>query len=178
MKTPNIFNEVVPHIDGAKHIIDISGDTSLCLDALSAHRKVLSLRSSTLPSSNTAQDELDTELIALMAQFGGQYQVMKTDLHNPFNIQSQMRAQYNEFINPQSAVVTIHPETKFNLNTIESREKFTNLLVSMQYIVPNQLLVTHQMLAPMFCSVYTEYGIQGVKYKLPSNQVLLKSVRT
>lgn len=103
---------------------------------------------------------------------------MKADLHNPFNIQSQMRAQYNEFINPQSAVVTIHPETKFNLNTIESREKFINLLVSMRYVVPNQLLVTHQTFAPMFCRAYTEYGIQGIKYKLSSNQVLLKSVRT
>lgn len=172
MNQPGItFDRIQPYIDQTS-IVDLTPDLSFDLLAAANNHNVLSVK-----KLNPSIAELESELMTLTANFNNSYRVLDASFLDIMEIKSQLKNRFHTFINPQdSTVLILNPENYFPMSNYDSVHKLSETLVSLYNIIPNQMLVTHQMIAPMFCNMYTEYGIQGQKITLPNNQVLLKSI--
>jgi len=165
------FDQIQPYIDQTS-IVDLTPDLSFDLLAATNNHNVLSVK-----KLNPSITELESELMTLTANLNNSYRVLDASFLDIMEIQSQLKNRFRTFINPQdSTVLILNPENYFPMSNCDSVYKLSETLVSLYNIIPNQMLVTHQMIAPMFCNMYTEFGIQGQKISLPNSQVLLKSI--
>ena len=170
MNTQTSFQDIQPFLAETKEIINITPRVNFNLEALLSGRDVYSLK-----SHKHHCLELECELESLSAQLENKYKFIDYGITDIENLISDLRAKIDKQLLLRPCALVLNPEHQWAHIPVDTIQLYAKAMVDLHSVVPNQIIATHCIIAPIFYNTFTELGLQGYKYNLPNNQVLMIS---
>jgi len=170
MNKQTSFQEIQPFLPETKEIINIAPSVNFNLEALLNGKNVYSVR-----SQINHNLELECELESLSAQLERRYKYIDCGIEDIQNLIIKLREKIDQNILPNALALVVNPEHQWPHIPGATIQLYAQTLVDLHPIIPNQIVVTHSIIAPIFCNIFTEVGLQGYKYNLPNNQIMMIS---